>query len=111
MAQSDVNMINAFPNPYYGMNTNETNRLNKYVRFSHLPASATIRIFSLSGVLVRTLPTTEGTSTFTDWNLRNDNSLPVASGIYIAYIDMPSIGKTKTLKIAIVQEEQILPTY
>jgi hypothetical protein len=110
-AQADVNKINVYPNPYYGVNANETNRLAKYVRFTHLPAGATIRIFTLAGVLVRTLPTTDGTSTFTDWNLRNDNSLPVASGIYIAYIDMPSLGKTKTLKIAIVQEDQILPTY
>jgi hypothetical protein len=110
-AQADVNKINVFPNPYYGMNTSETNRLSKYVRFNHLPASATIRIFTLAGVLVRTLPTTDGTTTFADWNLRNDNSLPVASGVYIAFIDMPGIGKTKTLKIAIVQEEQILPTY
>jgi hypothetical protein len=110
-AQADANKINVFPNPYYGVNPNETNRLSKYVRFTHLPASATIRIFTLAGVLVRTLPTTDGTTTFTDWNLRNENSLPVASGIYIAFIDMPSIGKTKTLKIAIVQEEQILPTY
>ena len=110
-AQADANKINVFPNPYYGINPNETNSLSKYVRFTHLPAGATIRIFTLAGVLVRTLPTTDGTSTYADWNLRNDNSLPVASGIYIAYIDMPSIGKTKTLKLAIVQEEQILPTY
>ncbi len=110
-AQADVNKINVFPNPYYGVNPNETNRLGKYVRFTHLPGGATIRIFTLAGVLVRTLPTTDGTSTFTDWNLRNENSLPVASGVYIAFIDMPSLGKTKTLKIAIVQEEQILPTY
>lgn len=110
-AQADVNKINVFPNPYYGMNTSETNRLNKYVRFSHLPTGATIRIFTLAGVLVRTLPVTDGSTTFADWNLRNDNSLPVSSGIYIAFIDMPSLGKTKTLKIAIVQEQEILPTY
>lgn len=110
-AKADVDKINVFPNPYYGFNPNETNRLGKFVRFSHLPANATIRIFTLAGVLVRTLPTTDGTSTYADWNLRNESSLPVASGIYIAFIDMPGIGKTKTLKIAIVQEEQILPTY
>jgi hypothetical protein len=110
-AQADVNKINVFPNPYYGLNPNETNRLSKYMRFTHLPAGSTIRIFTLAGVLVRTLPTTDATSTFADWNLRNNNSLPVASGIYIAFIDMPSLGKTKTLKLAIIQEQEILPTY
>lgn len=110
-AKADVDKINVFPNPYYGMNTSETNRLNKYVRFTHLPAGATIRIFTLAGVLVRTLPKTDGSSTFADWNLRNESGLPVASGIYLAFVDMPTLGKTKTLKLAIVQEEEILPTY
>jgi hypothetical protein len=32
--------------------------------------------------------------------------LPVASGLYIVYIDMPAIGATKILKAAIIQEQQ-----
>jgi hypothetical protein len=32
----------------------------------------------------------------------------VASGIYIAHIEMPDLGKTKTLKLAVIQE-QIVP--
>jgi hypothetical protein len=37
--------------------------------------------------------------------------LPAASGLYIAYIEMPDIGATKILKIAIIQEEQILDRF
>lgn len=110
-AAVDVDRINVFPNPYYGMNTYETSRLNKYVEFNHLPTNATIRIFNLAGVLVRTLTKSDATTQFTKWDLRNEKSLPVASGIYIIHIDMPEIGKSKILKLALVQEVQILPTY
>jgi hypothetical protein len=110
-AGADVDKINVFPNPYYGMNTYETSRLNKYVEFNHLPTNATIRIFNLAGVLVRTLRKSDATTQFTKWDLRNERSLPVASGIYIIHVDMPDLGKSKVLKLALVQEVQVLPTY
>ena len=109
-ANAETDKINVFPNPYFGMNIRETSRLNKFVTFNHLPASATIRIFTLSGVLVKTITKNDPTQ-FTTWNLLNDHNLPVASGIYIVYIDMPSLGKSKILKLALIQEEQILPNY
>jgi hypothetical protein len=46
-----------------------------------------------------------------DWDLTNQYALPVASGIYIAHIDLPDVGKEKILKIALIQEEQILLSY
>ncbi|CUS98650.1 T9SS type A sorting domain-containing protein [Candidatus Kryptobacter tengchongensis] len=110
LARQDVEKINAFPNPYYGFNLMETDRLLKYITFNHLPKKATIRIFNLAGVLVKTIYKDDD-SQFARWNLRNEHNLPVASGIYIVHIDMPDIGKTKILKLMIVQEEEIIPTY
>ncbi len=109
-AKLDVDKINVFPNPYLGVQARETSRLNKFVTFNHLPASATIRIFSLSGVPVKTITKNDATQ-FATWNLLNDHNLPVASGIYIIYVDMPTLGKSKILKLALVQEEQVLPNY
>ena len=109
-AKNDVNSINVFPNPYYGTQYRETTREGKYVTFSHLPARATIRIFDLAGVLVRSIEKNDP-SQFIRWNLQNDSNYPVASGIYIVYIDMPELGTTKTLKLALIQEEQILRVY
>jgi hypothetical protein len=106
-AQSDVDKVNVFPNPYYARQMFEKDRYNKYVTFNHLPANATIRIFTLSGTMVRTIRKNDNTQ-FTTWDLKNENYLPVASGMYIAYIDMPDVGKTKILKIAIIMEAQIL---
>ena len=44
------------------------------------------------------------------WDLLNQNGFPVASGIYIIHIEMPNFG-SKILKLALVQEEQILRNY
>jgi len=109
-AKSDLNAINVFPNPYYGVNSEELNKYNRFVTFSHLPPRATIRVFNLAGVLVQTIYKDDQTQ-FTRWNLNNQSNLPVASGLYIAYIDMPDLGATKILKIAIIQEQQILDRF
>ncbi len=110
LAKQDVEKINVFPNPYYGANSEELNKYNRFVTFSHLPAKATIRIFNLAGVLVKEIDK-NSTTQFERWDLANNSGLPVASGLYIAYIDMPDIGKTKVLKIAIIQEQQILDRF
>jgi hypothetical protein len=109
-AMDDVKLINVFPNPYYAFNLRETNRLEKYVTFSHLPRRAILRIYTLGASLVRTLEKDDDAQ-FTTWNLRNQNNLPVASGIYIVHVSLPDIGATKILKVAVVQEDQFLKIY
>jgi hypothetical protein len=109
-AVTDLNKINVFPNPYYCVNSEEVNKYNRFVTFNHLPAKATIRIFTLAGVLVQTI-TKDDPGQFVRWNLNNQSNLPVASGLYIAYIDMPDLGSTKIVKVAIIQEQQILDRF
>jgi hypothetical protein len=110
LAKQDIEKVNVFPNPYYGVNSEEINKYNRFVTFSHLPTKATIRIFNLAGVLVKEIDK-NSTDQFQRWDLANNSGLPVASGLYIAYIDMPDVGKTKILKVAIIQEQQILDRY
>ncbi|MFQ5650522.1 MAG: T9SS type A sorting domain-containing protein [bacterium] len=108
VAKQDVSeLVNVFPNPYLGVNRFEQNRFNRRVTFSHLPARATIRIFNLAGILVRTLRKDDAAQ-FMDWNLVNESGLPVASGLYIAHIEMPDLKASKNLKLAIIQEQQFL---
>jgi hypothetical protein len=109
-AVNDVEKINVFPNPYYGFNIVEKNQFSRFVTFNHLPAKATIRIFSLAGVLVDVIEKNDP-SQFVTWNLLNNSDLPVASGVYLVHIDMPDLGKTKTLKLAVVREQQFLTIY
>ena len=110
LAKQDVNQINVFPNPYYGVNSQEINKYQKFVTFSHLPQRATIRIFNLAGQSVRTL-SKDTPDQFFRWDLNNDSGLPVASGLYLVYVDMPDLGTTKILKVAIIQEQQILDRF
>jgi hypothetical protein len=110
VAKTDVDKINVFPNPYYGVNPREINKYQRCVTFSHLPAKATLRVFNLAGQLVRILHK-DSPSQFTTWDLLNDNSFPVSSGIYIVHIDMPDLGTTKIVKLAVIQEQQILDHY
>jgi CTP:molybdopterin cytidylyltransferase MocA len=37
--------------------------------------------------------------------------LPVASGIFVAHIDMPDVGKSKILKLAVIAEQQFLENF
>ena len=109
-AREDIERINVFPNPYYGLNEAETSRHNRFVTFSHLPPRAVIRLFDVSGNLVRTLRK-DDPDPFFQWDLNNDNALPIASGFYIAHIEMPEIGAARVLKLAIVQEQQFLENF
>jgi len=110
LAQDQVGQINVFPNPYYGFSSEELNKYNRFVTFNHLPSQANIRIFNLAGVLVSSFEKNDN-SQFAYWDLNNEYGLPVASGLYIVYIDMPELGTTKVLKVAIIQEDQVLDRF
>jgi hypothetical protein len=105
-AKQDVSMINVFPNPYYAFNPREISRTSRFVTFNHLPQKATIRIFNVAGQLVRTL-LKDTPSQYLDWDLANEANFPVASGMYIVHVDMPDLGMTKVLKVAIIQEQEV----
>ena len=111
LAKEDVEKINVFPNPYYGINSQELNKYQRFVTFNHLPSKATLRIFNLAGQLVRTIEKADPNSQFERWTLTNESDLPVASGLYIVHVDMPDLGTTKVLKVAIIQEQQILDRF
>jgi hypothetical protein len=116
LAKQDLDKINVYPNPYYAKNPSETSRFERFVTFTNLPETDdfTVRIFSLGGSLVRKLTKADKItpdSQFLRWNLRNEAGLPVASGIYIAHVEVPRLGKTKVLKLFVVQGEEILEYY
>ncbi|MCF8260846.1 MAG: T9SS type A sorting domain-containing protein [Melioribacteraceae bacterium] len=110
LEKADVKDINVFPNPYYGFNSNEINKYQRFVTFNHLPEKAVLRIFNLAGQLVKTIQK-DDPSQFQKWDLTNESGLPAASGLYIAYIEMPDLGETKILKFGVIQEQQVLDRF
>ncbi len=67
-------------------------------------------MFNLAGVLLKTIRKADDTQ-FATWDLKNEANLPAAAGVYVIYIDMPDLGKTKVLKLAIIPEAQFLDKY
>ncbi|MDZ7260546.1 MAG: T9SS type A sorting domain-containing protein [candidate division KSB1 bacterium] len=103
VAKERLQDINVFPNPYFASNKAETDFFAQFVTFSNLPKKCTIRIFSLSGQMVKTIEH-DAETPFERWNLQNEHGLPVASGMYIGLIEVPGVGE-KILKIAIINRE------
>lgn len=104
-----LDMIKVVPNPYYGSSTYENNRTDNRVRITNLPNKCTVRIYSMNGTLIRTIKrdvsgqedlyTTTSDNTkpkripYEEWDLKNQNNISVASGLYIFHIDAPGIGE------------------
>ena len=110
--QSDLEMINVFPNPYYASNEQETDRFGNFVTFTHLPDDGTdveINIYSIDGVLVRKLTQNSTSTQYLQWDLRNGSELPVASGPYIA--NVKTTHGEKIVKLYIVQRNQVVQYY
>ncbi|MBX7046388.1 MAG: hypothetical protein K1X86_11195 [Ignavibacteria bacterium] len=99
-----LNDIRVVPNPYYGFNVNEKSSTQRFVTFRKLPVNCTIRIYTLNGDLVKKIVKNDQNSTV-NWDLKNLDDVPVASGLYIALIDAPGIGQ-KTMKLAIFTPEE-----
>jgi len=98
--------IHTVPDPYYVTNSLETAQNTKVLRFVNLPSQAIIRIYSVSGILVRVLthndPTNGGEAT---WDLRNRNNQFVASGVYFYHVEAAD-GRTKVGRFTVVNYAQ-----
>jgi hypothetical protein len=113
--KSALDLINVVPNPYYAYSSYEKERIDNRIRITNLPNKCKIKIFTLNGTLIRTFDRDVsgqediyGTETgsefirskrlpFQDWDLKNQNGITVASGLYIIHIDVPGVGE-KILK-------------
>lgn len=108
-SRGELSTVRVVPNPYYGGHAQETSPFDRFVKFMNMPKTATVFIYSLNGNLVRQLNKDDNTTTI-NWDLTNTDRIPVASGIYIAFIDAPGIG-TKTIKLAIFTPQERLDQF
>jgi hypothetical protein len=103
-AKTNLDKISVFPNPYFG-GAMFSGYLNQdFIRFTNLPTQATLRIFSLAGIYVRRIEKNND-NPWLDWDLKNNSGEQVASGVYIAHLEMPNIGE-KVMKLAVILENQ-----
>jgi len=101
--QSVLDNINIVPNPYYGSSLYEGKALETMIKITNLPtnlknnAPVTINIYTVSGILVRTLTKGDNNVTYVNWDLKNFANIPIAGGVYIIHVNCPGIGE-RTLK-------------
>jgi hypothetical protein len=87
---ANLNNVKAYPMPYYPARGNLT--------IENLTENATIKIYTITGELVKTVSYASSNGVAT-WDGKNNNGAEVASGVYIMYIES-SAGKQR-LKIAV----------
>ena len=82
--------IKVVPNPYLAKYSSlvETNGSEAVIEFQHIPDECTIRIYTLSGELVRTIEHNDMNG-YARWNLLSENSQQVASGVYLYHVESP----------------------
>jgi hypothetical protein len=86
--------LRVFPNPWRPNFPG-----NPPVRFDHLPPNSTVKIFTVSGQWVQTLPTSSDT---VPWDLRNGSGDRVASGLYL-YVITADGGLKTTGILAVIK--------
>jgi hypothetical protein len=99
VSKDQLQRISVVPNPYVSAAAWEpktiygTGRGDRKIDFIHLPTQCTIRIYSLSGALVKTLyQNSTATNGALSWNLVSDDGMDVAYGLYVFHVDAPDIG-------------------
>jgi len=102
--------IKVVPNPYVMTNEMETAVANQYLNqrrslmFTHLPAQCTIKIFTVSGVLVNELVVDNAAPDGTmHWDLETKEGLEIAAGMYIYHVKAAATGDEKIGKFAIIK--------
>ena len=97
MAKSALDNVRVVPNPYYAFSPYERSQLDNRVRITNLPQKCEIKIYTLNGKLIRQFnkdQTAENHQTYLDWNLRNEQRVPIGSGVYLIHVDAFEKGST-----------------
>ncbi|MFZ5519263.1 MAG: hypothetical protein ACOY90_21710 [Candidatus Zhuqueibacterota bacterium] len=108
--KESMDKIQVVPNPYVATNAMEPAVANFYLNqrrrlmFTHIPARCTIKIFTVSGVLVDEIevdnPVSQG---IVHWDLLSREGLEIAAGMYIYYVKSTLTGEEKIGKFAVIK--------
>ncbi len=100
LAKEQLSKIDVVPNPYLGAavwerrNLNSTGRGDRKIDFINLPNQCTIRIYTITGQLIKTLYKDSGFLDGTiSWNLVTDDGMDAAYGVYVYHVDAPGVGE------------------
>ncbi len=106
----DLNRIKVVPNPYVVTHEAESRLLSsqtsgrgeREIRFTRIPPGSKISIFTVRGELVKTLYHDDIFQGDVFWNLRSEENIEVAYGVYVYVVEVPGVG-TKIDKFALIK--------
>ena len=108
--KSTMKEIRVVPNPYVATNVMEPAVSNQFLNqrrrllFTNIPAQATIKIFTVSGVLVDEIivnnsPQDGGIH----WDMLTREGLEIAAGMYLYHVESLATGDVKLGKFAVIK--------
>ena len=107
---SGMENIKVVPNPYVMTNMMEEAVTNPYLNqrrkllFTHIPAECTIKIFTVSGVLVDEIKVqNQPEQGIVHWDMLTRESLEIAAGMYIYHVESVVTGDSKLGKFAVIK--------
>ena len=101
-AINELDNISVVPNPYVVTNVlepldrqNPRDRGPRRVYFNHLPKDCTIRIYTITGELVKTLVHHSSMDDGKEfWDLTTDDNFPISYGVYLFHVDAEDLGES-----------------
>jgi len=98
-----LGQVLVYPNPFKKYKHNRINFGHPTDTDRRLPQEATIKIYTITGELVKKIEVTEADDGYVTWDGTNQNDKPLASGIYIYHISSPNSNKPIIGRIGIVK--------
>jgi len=108
-AKSELANIRVVPNPYIAAetweprNTYSSGRGPREIHFINLPKECTIRIFNVSGAMVKKIDHSAVAENGTEiWDVLSDEKFEIAYGVYVYHVEAPGVGQ-RTGTFAIIK--------
>lgn len=109
-AKANLDKINVVPNPYVVTHAAEAHLLSsqtsgrgeREIRFTYIPPGSSVKIFTVRGELIRTLYHDQLYVGDVFWNLRTEENIDAAYGVYVYVVEVPDVGK-KIGKFALIK--------
>lgn len=90
--RKSMDLVNVVPNPYRAYSEYENSPIDSRIKITNLPPECTITIFDMAGNLVKKINKADE-ATFVDWNLKNDDNVPISSGLYLIHVKNKDLGE------------------
>jgi len=101
VTKEDLEKIKVVPNPYIVASGMNETKYSKRMAFTKLPEKCTIKIYTISGELIRVLEHDDTFLSSEFWDLRTSNNQEISPGLYIFTVEAD--GQKHISKFAVVR--------